>query len=190
MSKYIYRFLVCGVVVVVFLFIINTYIHYLVKNQYISLYESFTSANVDMPFTNKSTCNNFCSPNSTCSITGEQCSSDVDCSGCSSMSTPYSADSSFNVVGANDAGKLTVALTPSYSSLTGGFGTNERIITNHYYQKPAQGNFGTNNWKRSFEEGQQIYDRVYNNQSFNKQYPTMYSITGEFSGNGPMPANY
>lgn len=148
---------------------------------------------VDMPFTSATTCSNFCGPTATCSVTGEQCSSDLDCSGCSSTPNTDASNNTTFVVGANDAGKLTMGVTPTYSSLTSGYGTREKIITDHMYQKPPQASFGANMWKPTFTLGEKLFKNRYNQDNNNNQtpnYPYMYSITGEFTGNGPMPANY
>jgi len=40
------------------------------------------SDNVDLPINTKYSCKNMCGPHATCSLTGEQCTSDIDCYGC------------------------------------------------------------------------------------------------------------
>lgn len=133
-----------------------------------------TSVTVNMPLLNSNSCSNFCGPKATCAMTGDQCSSDMDCSGC------MQDGSSNNIPVANND-----------STLTTGYGTHEKIITDNYYEKPAQGNFGTNTWKNAFTIGQQLYNKTYNQSSYiSMNYPIRYSITGEFTGNGPLPANF
>ena len=66
------------------------WIGYLVKNNYIQ--ECFQSNqtmmgpeyshSVDLPLTTTYSCKNFCGPPARCSITGQQCTSDIDCPGC------------------------------------------------------------------------------------------------------------
>ena len=87
---------------------------YLIKQRYIV--ECFSSLavkdseninnshNVDQPINTTISCQNVCGPLSRCYITGEQCTSDVDCFGCMPK----------NVGGQNDSGKLTVGITPRY----------------------------------------------------------------------------
>ena len=87
---------------------------------------------------------------------------------------------------------MTSEVTPTYSPLTSGFGTRERVITKDLYAKPAQANFGFDTWSQSFNEEQELFNKRYkpNQQQFMPNYPPMYSITGEFIGDGPLPSNY
>jgi len=154
---------------------------------------SDTSHTVDMPLTNPNSCQNFCGPNARCAKTGHQCFADIDCPGCQPTS-PHSKPTTTDVPGDNDAGKLTVGVTPQYSSLTSGYGTQKRIVTNQLYGKPSQANFGTNLWRKLADEGQSLFDKRYKpTQQANEympKYPPMYSATGEFLGDGPLPSNY
>jgi hypothetical protein len=180
----------------ILLYVIFKMIHYLVKENYII--ECFTqedsniSHTVDLPLTTKNSCQNFCGPNARCAITGQQCFTDIDCSGCQSSSSPSQSNTPDCIPGDNNAGKLTVGVTPSYSPLTSGYGTRERIITNDLYSKAPEANFGVDTWSDSFDETQQLFDRRYkpNQLQFMPNYPEMYSITGHFSTDGPLPANY
>lgn len=53
------------------------------KENYANRIESQNeSHNVDLPINTRFSCANMCAPPARCSITGEQCTSDVDCSGC------------------------------------------------------------------------------------------------------------
>jgi hypothetical protein len=155
--------------------------------------ESFdnSSHTVNLPLNTTTSCTNFCGPTAKCAITGQQCFTDIDCPGCKPPSSKKTYPTK-EVPGANDAGKLTVAETPSYSSLTAGFGTFEKEITNNMYEQPSQPNFGANNWKNAFNQGQKLYNKRYKpEQSANMpNYQTVYSITGEFVDDGPLPANY
>ena len=73
------------------------WIGYLVKNNYIQ--ECFQSNqtmmgpeyshSVDLPLTTTYSCKNFCGPPARCSITGQQCTSDIDCPGCQPMYLHY-----------------------------------------------------------------------------------------------------
>lgn len=47
-----------------------------------------TSHTVNLPLTTTYSCTNFCGPTARCSITGQQCSADIDCPGCQPYSPP------------------------------------------------------------------------------------------------------
>lgn len=184
----------------ILLYIVFKMIHYLAIEKYIiecftggTIPESSkTSHSVDLPLTTSYSCQNFCGPTSRCSITGQQCFTDIDCPGCQPYSPPLSKSSTNSVPGDNDAGKLTVGVTPDYSPLTSGYGTKERVITKDLYGKPTQANFGYDTWGASFNEGQALFNKRYkpNQLPYMPNYPPMYSITGEFIGDGPLPSNY
>jgi len=184
----------------ILLFIIFNMINYLVKENYIvecftngSIQESSqTSHTVNLPLNTTYSCQNFCGPTARCAITGEQCSTDIDCPGCQPYSPPLPNTKKGCIPGNNGAGKLTSEVTPTYSPLTSGYGTRERIITKDLYAKPLQANFGSDTWGQSFNEGQELFNKRYkpNQLQFMPNYPPMYSITGEFIGDGPLPSNY
>ena len=196
--NYIYIFL--SLLALILFYIIFNMIDYLVKENYIV--ECFTyrpiqentntSHTVDMPLTTKTSCQNFCGPNARCAITGQQCFTDIDCPGCKLQMDRINKKVPVIIPGDNDAGKLTVGVTPSYSPLTSGYGTRERIITKDLYSRPIRANFGVDTWSDSFNEDQELFDRRYKTKQlqFMPNYPKMYSITGEFSGEGPLPSNY
>ena len=184
------------VIIIILLYLVFKAINFLTSEGYII--ECFTNADsnkishtVDLPLTNTISCQNFCSPTSRCAITGQQCFTDIDCPGCQ-PSTPFEKKTGGCIPGENDAGKLTVGVTPQYSSLTSGYGTQKAIITNKLYDKPSQPNFGINTWRDSFDEGLNLFNRRYkpNKLQYMPDYPKMYSITGEFIGDGPLPSNY
>lgn len=154
-------------------------------------YDGSTSHTVNLPLTTSYSCRNFCGPTARCAITGQQCFADVDCPGCQPYSPPLKR-SPDSIPGDNDAGKLTVGVTPSYSPLTSGYGTQEKIITNDMYAQPPQANFGVDTWGKSFNEGQKLFNSRYKSGQleFMPNYPPMYTITGEFIGDGPLPSNY
>ena len=173
-------------------------IDYLSVNDYVykSKKESFnnqndsTSHTVNLPLTTTYSCKNFCGPTARCSITGQQCFADIDCPGCEPYSPPLKKEVEC-VPGDNDAGKLTVGITPQYSSLTSGYGTQERIITNNMHEKPAMANFGVDIWKQNFSEENKLFDKRYKPQGlqYMPNYPKRYSLTGEFIEDGPYPSN-
>lgn len=173
-------------------------IHYLSKEGYIM--ECFTnnrensnntSHTVDLPLNTTYSCSNFCGPNARCATTGQQCLSDSDCPGCQPK-TNSTSNKTKNVPGADDAGKLTVGVTPQYSTLTSGYGTHKKIITKNRYGEPAKANFGTNTWRDDFDESEYLFNKRYkpNQLEYMPQYPPMYSVTGDFVTEGPLPANY
>ena len=186
-------------IALILLFVILNMINYLVKKNYIvecftdgTIQESSkTSHTVNLPLNTTYSCKNFCGPNSRCAITGQQCFYDIDCPGCQPYSPPLSKTTGC-IPGNNDAGKLTSGVTPTYSPLTSGYGTKERVITKDLYAKPSQASFGSDTWGQSFNEGQELYNKRYkpNQLQFMPNYPAMYSITGEFTNDGPLPSNY
>lgn len=167
-------------------------IYYLSKNNYISwVKESFTSgesSTVNMPLTTTYTCNNFCGPSARCAMTGQQCSADTDCPGCQNKQSSF-ALSNQCVPAANDGGKMTVGVTPQYSVLTSGYGTNERVISN---DPPNEAYFGPKTWLPTYEVGKTLFDKRYKPDplEFMPSYPSRYTATGEFVDDGPLAANY
>jgi len=186
---------------IILIFIIFYWINFLSINKYIV--ECFssgpvsedingtTSHSVDLPLTTKYSCNNFCGPNARCSITGQQCTADIDCPGCQPYSPPLSKSNN-NILGDNDAGKLTIGVTPQYSSLTNGYGTNQRIVTNDLYSKPITPGFGINSWSSEFEQEYVLFNNRYKPKElqYMPNYLNRYSLTGQFIEDGPLPSNY
>jgi hypothetical protein len=209
-----YFTLIIAIVSLILLYIIFKMIEQLIRQQYIvecfsnnnqnqtimdktlnKYLNQSTSYSVDLPLTTTYTCQNFCGPNARCATTGQQCLADIDCPGCQAKSTNQLTSKKkkeYNVPANDDAGKLTVGLTPQYSPLTTGYGTKEKIVTDDLYARPLQANFGVDTWGESFNEGQILFNKRYRpNQLQNMpNYPPMYSITGEFINDGPLPSNY
>ena len=200
-----YNIIFLAIISFILLISLFKWIEYLDNNDYIG-FEAFqngtiqqsggaTSHTVDLPLTTITSCKNFCGPTARCSITGQQCSADIDCPGCQTIKTQdntvYTQQNTENVIGDNDAGKLTLGVTPQYSSLTSGYGTHETIITNNMGSKPAAPNFGVNTWLGEFNEGRSLFDKRYKPQSlqFMPNYKQRYSLTGEFMDDGPFPSN-
>ena len=189
------------ITMIILLFIVFKMINYLSSEGYIvecfenniteEKYDGSTSHTVNLPLTTTYSCKNFCGPTARCAITGQQCFTDIDCPGCQPYSPPLSKAKDC-IPGDNDAGKLTVGVTPQYSSLTSGYGTQKRIITNNINGKPAQPNFGVNTWRASFNKGLNLFNKRYkpDQLEYMPNYPPIYSITGEFLGDGPLPSNF
>jgi hypothetical protein len=49
---------------------------------------------VNLPLTDTYSCQNFCGPTARCSVTGQQCSADIDCPGCN----PYKQTNEVNTI--------------------------------------------------------------------------------------------
>ena len=177
------------------LFYIFQWVNFLSVNKYIiECFESgpsseATSHSVDLPLTTQYSCKNFCGPTARCSITGQQCTADIDCPGCQPYSPPLPKTA--NIPGDNDAGKLTIGMTPQYSPLTSGYGTRERIVTNNLYAKPAEADFGVNTWVDQYEQEKGLFDTRYkpNQLPYMPDYPKRYSLTGQFIEDGPFASN-
>lgn len=184
-------------ILVVLLF---NFIDYLVTNKYII--ECFTpgavrednsgstSHTVDLPLTTTFSCKNFCGPTARCKVTGQQCFTDVDCPGCQPQNQSL-PNSNTDVPGNDDAGKLTLGVTPQYSSLTSGYGTHETSITNNMNSKPSMPSFGVNTWLTHFKEEEKLFNTRYKpyGVKYMPNYPERYSLTGEFIDNGPLASN-
>ena len=149
-----------------------------------------TSHSVDLPLTTTYSCKNFCGPTSRCSITGQQCFADIDCTGCQPYSPPLKNNSEC-VPGDSDAGKLTLGVTPQYSPLTNGYGTSQALVTSNMYSKPSMANFGVNTWLAEFNEEQTLFNKRYkpSGMQYMPNYPERYSLTGEFIEDGPFASN-
>jgi hypothetical protein len=200
-SKPSYTFLFLLFISFILLFAIFKWINYLTINKYIV--ECFgsmqpipegpkTSHTVNLPLTTTYSCKNFCGPTARCSITGQQCFTDIDCPGCQPYSPPLPKDNGECISGDDDAGKLTWGVTPQYSSLTVGYGTKAKIITDNVFSKPSQANFGVDTWTSSSNQGLELYDERYKPPSSLKYMPDYsgrYSLTGSFIDDGPIAAN-
>lgn len=167
-----------------------------------------TNHTVDVPINTPYQCSNFCGPNSTCSITGEQCTSDIDCQGCQPpLPSPSSAISANNIEGIrgdNDSGKLTSGMTPQYSTLTQPFGTTSAAYlegtTTLSTTPPVMPYLGKDTWITSFNEGTDLFNQKlkgeyerdpekYTKYASQVVHPTTKSVTGLFDVTGPMAAN-
>lgn len=202
-----YATIILALISTILLIGIFNYINYLVKNRYyvecfdsnIALYKDTgspsTTHTVDLPLNTRYSCKNFCAPaTARCAITGEQCMADIDCRGCN----PYGPNmkpqqSSANVPGENDAGKLTWGVTPTYSTLTTDIGTQAKLFASNEDKLEAapQANFGVNTWSSAFNEGQQLFDERYRPAGLKNmpKYDKRYTVTGQFMDDGPLASN-
>jgi len=163
-----------------------------IKNQINQINEknNNTSKTVNLPLNTTTSCKNFCSPTGRCAITGEQCLADVDCFGCQPK-TSSSSKTSNSVPGDDDAGKLTVGITPNYSTLTTDIGTRATTFTRKKNSKPISADFGVNTWINKFNEEDKIFEKRYTptNLQYMMSYPDRYSLTGDFVEDGPLASN-
>ena len=141
-------------------------------------------------------CRNMCGPLNTCAITGDQCTSDIDCPGCLPKQTTSVAPT-VSVPGYEDAGKLSQNIGLHYSTLTND-GTRDFDYINPWAKPVSPPYQGTDNWTAAFNTGLQMYNNVqeYNHgpkSEFEKvimpKYSTALSATGQFYTTGPPPSN-
>lgn len=171
------------------------------------------SQTVDLPLNNPVSCQNFCGPKSQCAITGEQCTSDVDCQGCNPGPTPQSECITKDVSPYDDAGKLSQnqlqysPLTTGYNGQNINFAEAEPGSKDSQIQKPYQ---GTDSWTNSFNKGLQFYNlkresadkysqgisqQIEDEEPLTKmsyyepKYPTTISATGQFFETTPPASN-
>jgi hypothetical protein len=153
-----------------------------------------TNHTVNLPLTDKLDCQNMCGPNNRCSLTGEQCSADVDCFGCNPETKRFVHKErtldELDIRGQNDAGKLTTGETPTYSTLTTDIGTNARLINKTDADSPQYFQ-GVNTWRDTFDEQMELYDKRYTPTAsyFTPNYPSRKTLSGEFTDNGPLASN-
>lgn len=145
------------------------------------------SHTVNLPINTSVSCDNKCGPPNRCSITGEQCSTDVDCYGCQVMDKTTSSFSSVEVPGYYDAGNRKnpySVLTIDATNNVGKLKTSEAPPV--YFQ-------GVNTWRQAFDTGNALYNQKYNPslafQPFLPRYAPRPTLSGEFVDDGPPAAN-
>lgn len=156
-----------------------------------------TSHTIDLPLSNPTSCRNTCAVGR-CSKTGQQCLADIDCPGCN----PYAAaDTPFDVgakrvPAANDAGKLTAGVTPTYSSLTTDIGSRAAVFNvDALGTPPPKGMLDMGGaWRTQFDAAQELYDAKFRPKpgqySFMPSYPEQPTTTGMFINSEPLAANF
>jgi len=186
------------------LILIFQWIDYLVKNNYVAVYqeglktktfEDDTSANhntVDMPLNTTTSCTNMCGPQNRCSISGQQCFADIDCPGCEPQtSTPTDHNQTRMTVGENDSGKLTTGTAVNYSELTSDIGSRARLIVSNKYEKPVTLQGKINTWDETFNLSKSLFDDRYKPTGLSgmPSYRKTYTLSGEFIDEGPLASN-
>jgi hypothetical protein len=201
-----YITIILALISIVLLILIFNYIKYLITNGYyvecfdsnIALYKDTgsptTNHTVDLPLTTTYSCKNFCAPaTARCAITGEQCMADIDCPGCNPYGPTLKPQSTINIPGNNDAGKLTWGVTPTYSTLTTDIGTQAKLFASNKTKldRPPQASFGVNTWITAFNGGQTLFDERYKpaGLKFMPNYNKRYTTTGLFIDDGPLASN-
>jgi hypothetical protein len=184
------KIILFGISLILLIFVLN-YINYLVKNKYIiECFENSNPNNVDLPLNSNYSCSNICGPNNICSITNQQCTSDIDCSGCQPSQSSKSNTSNIFIPGNNENGILTNGVTPTYSVLTSDIGFNSGLYNNKF-NKPPIANFGQNMWMNGYKISNKLFENKYKPKGLNNMpyYPKNYSITGTFIEEGPTASN-
>ena len=209
MNKTQFTILFLAVISFLLLVIVYRWIDYLVENGYIVQEKSWnqegytslgpfddngsptTSHTVNLPLTTSYSCKNMCGPTARCYKTGQQCTSDIDCPGCQPYVPPLSKVKG-SIPGENDAGKLTVGVTPTFSTLTTDIGTQSRLFTSsNQFKKAPQASWGVNTWTSLFDQGKGAFNERYQctGAQFQPKYPPRYSATGQFVDEGPLASN-
>jgi hypothetical protein len=93
----------------------------------------------------------------------------------------------------DDAGKLTAGVTPTYSPLTTDIGTKAGSIgASGELKRPPQYDKGTDLWTEYFNNEYELFKLRYTppkNLPFETAYPKTSTLSGEFSGDGPLASN-
>ena len=185
-------FIMFALISVLLFFGLSKWMHSLLINEYVV--ECFINeANVNLPINTTYSCKNMCGPYNKCSITGGRCLSDIDCYGCK-PSTSEVSDTFLEinkVQGDDDAGKYAF-IAPNYSELTTDVGTRAKLLApSDKFSPPPEYNTGVNMWKASFDKDDALYNNMYNPPKLTNMptYPTRYSLSGQFSENGPLASN-
>ena len=162
---------------------------------------------VNMPITSEYICKNKCSPKARCIITGEQCSSDRDCTGCQPIiEPPPEFLTTKEVKPINAAGKMVYNINPRYSELTTDLGTMSDFVNpNAMNVKLYMGldewttaaNIAQKEFMRKQNEQQQLFEDkitfVYGSAPVQfrslPKYKPVDTVTGIFTDYGPPGAN-
>lgn len=171
------------------------------------------SHTVNLPINDPVSCKNFCDPNAKCLLTGEQCTSDIDCYGCNPGSKPQNNCITKDVRPYDAAGKLGQNLGLQYSPLTTGYNSHNADFAQIYPgSKDAQLTTpyqGVDNWTDSFNKGLELYNKKRQTADkytqgisnaiplasksklpyYEQKYPMTLSLTGQFFETTPPASN-
>jgi hypothetical protein len=153
-----------------------------------------TNHNVNLPLNTTFECRNICGPRQTCALTGESCTSDVDCAGCQppSISAPPSA-----LVDPEPAEERGAYTSLDWGAPLQSAGPDTPAPT------PEQ---RTTTWRSSFDTGNRLFQASQQQQQqpdgtttttattdspYSLSYPPSgrTTLSGEFADNGPLPSN-
>jgi len=153
------------------------------------------SHTVDLPLTTIYSCNNKCGSQSKCYITGEQCTSDVDCQGCMLPIPKYKKYNNKNVIGLNQSGKYGF-IAPEFSTLTNDIGTKAKIYSKKNLNKPSPESSTPFLFQKEINLGTEINKKnssyIWNpkqNDKYTLNYPRRFTTTGLFLDDGPLASN-
>ena len=145
--------------------------------------EYFTpNQNVNMPINTNYSCSNICGTQNRCRITGEQCTSDVDCFGCQ----PKKFYKNGVIHPSSDEKN-------GYTWILGGtnifYPDNKRHHIEGFSPAPPEYNKGVNTWRSIFDMGMNLYKKRYEPKELPLElnYPKQYTLSGEFLQSVPVP---
>jgi len=171
------------------------------------------SHTVNLPINDPVSCKNICGPNAKCLLTGEQCTSDIDCYGCNPGPKPQNSCTTAEVMPYDNAGKLGQNLGLQYSPLTTGYDKHNADFAQIYPgSKDAQLTVpyqGLDIWTDSFNKGLQLYNKTRESADeyaegisnaiplasksklpyYEARYPMKVSLTGQFFETTPPASN-
>jgi len=143
-----------------------------------------TTHNVDLPLTTTYECENKCMPPNRCSITGEQCSSDIDCCGCQ----PYTPKEIAFIENKNK--KADDKIVGSEEGFENAAQIGEYSAPPAYFQ-------GVDMWSPAFNEGSRLfvkkhaaefqenrYRYVQGDMNFLLKFPERRTLSGQFIEDG------
>ena len=175
-----------------------------------------TSHTVNLPINTTFECENKCMPPARCSITGEQCNSDIDCCGCNPNSKKIQQllEKGVNLNDLNNEPESIYRFVEGFTAnqLASAYGNNAKnkindldLFTkdNELFSKPPQYYLGEDMWSKSFYEGAKLFNDAHdpniqkaryadiNNlgqdkTQFQMKYPTRSTLSGLFVENGPL----
>lgn len=151
-----------------------------------------TNHNVNIPLTTSFECRNVCGPHQTCALTGESCTSDVDCAGCQPppISSPPREQGGPDPEPVEDRGAYTSTLSTldwgaPLEAAGAGVDTPAPV--------PVQ---RTTTWRTRFDTGNRLFQASQQeDDTMNSPYSLSYpptgrtTLSGEFADNGPLAAN-
>lgn len=171
-----------------------------------------TSHTVNLPINTTFECENKCMPPARCSITGEQCSSDIDCCGCNPnakkiqklLEEGIDLNDINNEVGSIDKfveGFTADQLKSAYGNDAKNKVTDFDLFTKEHelFSKPPQYYLGEDMWSKSFYEGAKLFNDAHDPNiqkaryaggpdpaQFQLKYPDRTTLSGLFVENGPL----